>query len=627
MRCSFSGRSLMFGAALIVGAGAIAPAALAEKTLLRVRLDGAFAEAPNPNAELMKLFGEESNTHHSWLKLIDKATADSKISGMILIVENPAVGLAQTEEMIRALKKFRAAGKKIHAFIDGASNAEYALASAADDITLVPYGQLDTMGLHVELMFYKGLFDKIGVNAQMLHCGAYKSALEPYTRTEPSKEAAENVNWLLDGIYNRWVAIIAENRKLTVDKVQAAVDSAPIPADAALQQGLIDHIAGWADFKQRIQKEYGKDVVIKKRYAPTDALKMDFDNPFAIFTMIQEAMEKASKPLPPGVGLVYVAGAIVDGRAVDSPFSGQMAAGTNIRAALDAARLDETIKAVVLRVDLPGGSAMASDIIWDAATRCAAEKPLIVSMGSVAGSGGYYVAIPGDTIFAEESTITGSIGVVGGKLCLKGLMEEKLGITVTEFNRGKHAGMFAMAEPWSESDMKEMQGYLDRIYDQFKGRVTQSRGKKIKGDLESLAGGRVYTGRQALEKGLIDEIGGLSDAIALAAKKAGLQADCDVRVLPRAPDFGDILKKLAGEETTDEWEFGPNKPAAVAWPTVALHGSASDLASSPLLQAMLPLLQSFAPEQAQVIRRDLSVLSILQAERAACFMPLPLILR
>lgn len=606
---------------LTVGALLLLPqSALAAAKVLRLRLDGPVLEAPDENAELFALFGgSKARTLHSWVRAIEEAADDSEIAGIAVIVEQPQFGFAQLEELTRALNGFRDNGKKVYCYMDYAGNGSYALACAADHITLAEYSELGIVGLHGELSFYKGLLDKIGVEAEFMHCGAYKSALEPYTRTEPSPEAAENVNWLLDGIYDRWIEMIADGRGMSPTQVKALVDRAPLNAEEALEHKLIDKVGSFGDFKQMIRKEFGKDAEIVKKYPRKKGFGVDIDpsNPFAVWNQISEMLTElfgeVDEEPEPGLGLVYIDGGIAMGKSSSSPFGGMGYAGsTTIRAAFEKARRDDSIKAVVVRVDSPGGSALASDIMWQAATRCAAEKPLIVSMGNVAGSGGYYVSIPGDTIFAEETTITASIGVVGGKFVWKDLMEQKLGITTTEFERGVHAGLMSMNRGWTEAEHAWMLAHMNHIYEQFKGRIMESRGDRVKGNLEEMAGGRVFTGKQALELGLVDQLGGLSDAIKLAAQKVGLDADeCEIYVLPKPKDFGDFLAMLMDEETEDEWEIS----------------LAPRLSSDPLLQAALPLLHGLAPERMQNAARRLQDLMTLQRERVGCFMPFDLTIR
>ena len=496
---------------LVAGLALLGPTTtLAAKKVLRIRLDGPVVEAPSQEARIFSLMsGQNTKTLYEWLRTIERAAEDDEIAGIAMIIEQPQMSLAQAEEFIRALQTFRKTGKPVYCYIDYAGNLSYMLASAADHITLADTSELYIIGLNASMTFYKGLFDKIGVVPDMLHCGAYKSAVEPYTRTEPSEAAAENLDWLLDGIFKRWTQVMAEARGLSTDEMLAAIDAAPLTAEQALQRRLIDEVSSFPAFKQRIRKEFGQDVEILKKLKKDDGLELDLKNPFAIFELFGKLMEKADEPKQAGIAVLYIEGMIVTGKSESSPFGGASAGSSTIRAAFEMAREDDNIKALVVRVNSPGGSALASDIMWEAATRFGKEKPLVVSMGGVAASGGYYVAIPGDLIFAEEATITGSIGVLGGKLVWRELWEDKIGITSTEFRRGKHAGLMSMNCSWTDAEREFMQGYLDNIYTQFKGRVVDSRGDRIKGDLEPLAGGRVYTGRQALEHGLVDKIGGL----------------------------------------------------------------------------------------------------------------------
>ena len=264
-----------------------------------------------------------------------------------------------------------------------------------------------------------------------------------------------------------------------------------------------------------------------------------------------------------------------------------MAASSDLRRALDDAAADDTIKAVVLRVNSPGGSATASDIILDATRRVKAKKPLVVSMGSVAASGGYYVSCAADTVFADEATITGSIGVVGGKMATTD-MWKKVGITFKEYPRGKHADILSSAAVFSPEERTHMQSWMDEIYGVFKGHVTAARGKKLKKPIDDLAGGRVYTGRQALDLGLVDKIGSLEDALKFAASEAKLEK-YELRVVPEPKNFFELLM----EENTGDHESDKRLGAGL------LHGQ------SDLLGAVLPLVEKLDPQRMAVLRRAL----------------------
>jgi len=594
----------------------LASPALAGRKILRLRFDRPLVEAPVPNAEFAALFGgKPPRTLYDCVRQIRKAAESPDIAGLVMIVEQPEMNLAQVEEVTRALRAFRDAGKKVYCYTDYAGNLSYALACAADHITLAEYSQISTTGLHAEVSFYKGLLDKIGVQAQMMHCGAYKAALEPFTRTEPSKEFAENINWLLDDIYARWIELIATGRGLDPQRVRELVDQAPLFADQAREAGLVDAVGSFGDFRKMIRKEFGQDVEVLKSLKDKERPEIDFSNPFAVFEMLNEmfSMAKEARSGQPGVGLIYIQGAITVGENDESPFAaGQVAGSTTLRAAFEKARGDERIRAVVVRVDSPGGSALASDIIWKAARRCAEEKPLIVSMGGVAGSGGYYVSLPGDVIFAEPTTITASIGVVGGKLVWKELWEDKLGVTTTEFDRGKHAGLMSFNRPWTPGEREFMRNWLLAVYEQFKQRVITSRGDRLKGTLEELAEGRVFTGRQALERGLVDRLGGLQDALAYAAERADLPEDYKVYVLPEPKDmFTELMRAITGQEGEDEFE--------IVAPRLRMQ--------DPLAGALLPLVKELSPQRAQMLRGDLFNLMIIQRETVGCFIPFSLRVR
>ena len=603
-------KRLLCQIALLAICGLVAPAtARAEKSLLRLRLDGPVMEAPSDAAGLWALFeNKPANTLHEWVKTIRRASGDREISGLVLIVEEPKISLAQVEELTRAIKGFKEKGKPVYCYLDYAGNITYALAAGASHVTLAEYSELDIAGLHGEMMFFKGLLDKIGVEADMMHCGAYKSALEPFTRTEPSPEAAENVNWLLDGLYDRWLRLIADGRKLSVEEVKKLVDQAPLSAQQALENKLVDEVSSFPAFKQMLHKEFGHDVTVLKKYEPSEGLEVDTSNPWALVQELMQMFSSAAETQEePAVGLIYIEGGIVVGTSDEGPFGDTVAGSTSIRAAFEKARSDENIKSVVVRVDSPGGSALGSDIMWEAATRCAAEKPLIVSMGRVAGSGGYYVSLPGDTIFAEATTITGSIGVVGGKLIWNGLMQGKLGITSTEFSRGRHAALMSPNRKWNDEERAWMTTYMNSVYDQFKGRVMKSRGPRLKKNLEDIAGGRVYTGAQAVELGLVDQLGGVADALDFAAKKAGLGRDYAVQIIPKPSGLKELLglfQKMMGEEGEDEFEV------------------AARLSGDPLYRSVLPLLRELAPTQIQELVRGLRNLAILRQEKVGCFMPI-----
>jgi protease-4 len=417
-------------------------------------------------------------------------------------------------------------------------------------------------------------------------------------------------NWLFDGMYDTMVGLIATGRAVTPEKAREWVDNGPYQAKSAKAAGLIDAVEHRQDFEAMLKSKYGKDVVFDKKYGKSSKPKIDFSSPFAVFKALGDLLnEGKGKGAGKGaVAVVYVDGPIVIGGGAPSPFGGATARAVAIRRALDEAARDDSIKAVVLRVDSPGGSAVASEIILDATRRVKAKKPFVVSMGDVAGSGGYYVACGADTIFADESTITGSIGVVSGKFATND-MWKKVGVTFHAYQRGKNAGVLASDHTFTPEERKRMQAWMDEIYDVFKGHVVAIRGKKLKKPIDELAGGRVYTGKQALELGLVDRIGTLRDALDFVAAQAKVK-DYDVRVVPAPKNFLErVLEEATGaaEDKPGLDAVGPRLPAAGRQPS--------------LVELAMPHLRHLDAERVRLIVRALGRLELTQQEGAILMMP------
>lgn len=499
------------------------------------------------------------------LERMKAAREDANVKAVVLEIENPSMGLAQLEEIYGALRQFKAVGKPVYLNVDGMETPVYALACAATHVSIVPTGDLWLTGILSESPYFRGMLDKLHIEPQMLQCGDYKSAFESFMLKEPSPESKEMLNWLLDGIYDRLVTMIAEGRNKSAEEVRKLIDNGPYTAEDALKAGLIDSVQHRQDFVRFLKSRYGENVDIQRDYGSDLVPDMPTD-PFALLNTLMEMMNPIKRTsAKPKIAVVYVEGAIQTGEGEVSPFGGSSGAfSTTIRKGLDAAREDDSVKAVVLRVDSPGGSALASEIILDAVRRVqAAGKPVIVSMGNVAGSGGYYVACSGDAILAQESTITASIGVIGGKFVTTGGWD-KLGINWSTNQRGAMAAMMSGSAPWSQQERDKLMGYMNYVYGIFKGHVMEFRGKKLSQPIDQLAGGRVFTGKQALERGLVDRIGGLEDALALAAEKSGL-GDYETEVLPEPPSLFQLLMGQEGGKgysrmSLSENPFGPDSP-------------------------------------------------------------------
>lgn len=601
-------RSFLIGLSLAVVAGALAarPARAASK-IVHFRLAGAMNESPS---EFDLSFGE--GRPKSFMELLDRyqdAASDPDVKAVVLTVESPDVGLSQIEELRDAVKQLRAAGKEVYCHAEALDLHTYLLAAGCSRLAMVPTGELMLLGIHGEIGFYKGLLDKLGMQADMLHIGAYKGAAEPFTRTEPSSEFREQTERLFTDLYDQIVTHLAESRSLTKEKVVALIDEGPYTAEWAKQAGLIDEIAYRRDFVKDIEARY-PGAEIDSDYGRTKAPEIDFSNPWAIFVELRKLFEQVQAPAKPAVAVVYVDGLILPGKSEQNPLMGNLAGSTTVRHALEQAADDPMVKAVVLRVDSPGGSALASEIIWKATQRVAEKKPLVVSMGNVAGSGGYYVSCGGQTVFADPTTITGSIGVVGGKFVLRGLWD-KLGISTYAVSRGKNAAMFSTERPFTDAERAKTMALMEHVYQTFKSRVSQGRGEHLADDLENLAGGRVYTGCEALKIGLVDRLGGLHEAIRYAAGQARV-GEYEVRVLPKPKTLMDLIAEaITGESEEDK-----------------LGGSSVRLLlRTPALRPAAESLRLLDPAGFRNLVRAIQRIGLLQRERAVTVMPFDLTVR
>jgi len=529
-----------------------------------------------------------------------KAQNDKGVKGVVLLLEGAAIGTAQTDELRQAMAAFRGAGKEIHTHTDGMTTREYAVLSGVSKLSMVPTGDLWLTGLRGESPYLRGMLNKLGVTPDFLTCGDYKSAAEMFTREAPSAQAEEMQNWLLDGIYADLVNLIAQGRSADPTAVKKWIDEGPYTAEGAKKAGLIDTVEHRQDFVQGLKKQYGDKVILDTKYGVKKGPQIDFSSPFGVLQFYSDLLSGPRKKTHgTSVAIVYVEGPIVLGKVEASPFAagGGVAASTPIRQALDKAAEDDTIKAVVLRVNSPGGSATASEIILDATRRVKGKKPLIVSMGDVAGSGGYYVTCASNMIFADEATITGSIGVVGGKMATTS-MWDKVGISWKGYSRGKNAGMLSSSQAFSPAERQKMQAWMDEIYGVFKGHVVAARGDRLKKKIDELAGGRVYTGKQALDLGLVDKIGTLDDALKFAAREAKVE-DYEVRVVPEPKNFLEQIMEGAGQGDKEK--------------SISLGGS--------LLEAALPLIKTLDPERVQAVARAIGQLQLLEREGVTLMMP------
>ncbi len=548
--------------------------------------------------------GSSPESFLSLTKRLRKTIDDDEVQAIVLFGSEASLGIAQVEELHQIFDELKKADKKIYAHADWLDTSRYALLSGATHLSVTPTGHLFVTGLYGEQLYLRGLFDKIGVTPDFLTCGAYKSAAEMFMRKGPSPEAEEMYGWLYDGVYDSYLSVIAEGRDVSKEQAEKWIDQGLYSAESAAEAGLIDASEQKRAFEARIRKDLGEGVTFDRRYGKAKQKEIDLSNPFAALQIWAEILGggKKTESKKDAVAVVYVEGAIMPGSSTPSLFdAGEGAYSEPLRKALDKAAGDDTVKAVVLRVNSPGGSVVASEIILAATKRVKDKKPLVVSMGNIAGSGGYYVACGTDTIFAEPGTITGSIGVVSGKLATT-KMWDKIGIHFEPIQRGKRAGMLSSAQVFTDQDRAEMQSWMVEVYEVFKGHVLAARKDRLKKPIDEIAGGRVFTGKQALELGLVDKLGGLNDAIEFAAEKADVE-DYEVRTLPAPKSFFEMLAGDINSSKSDDKHLNM-QPVTGLWETV------------------LPMLKGLDPHRTRAIRSAFQQLGIVQKERVSLTMPI-----
>jgi protease-4 len=520
-----------------------------QATLAHIKLAGTLEEKPVP---LDPLFGGTSENFRDKIERIRKAAKDPSIQGLYLQIESVGMGWAKLDEMSRAIADFRMKhGKKVYAYLDSGDSKDFLLALACDQVCVPESGSIMLTGVRAEVTFYKDLFDKIGVKADMLQMGDFKAAAEPFMRSSMSEPARKQLTSVIDDYYeNSIIERIVKarpGRKFTADQVKKLIDQGPYTARGAHKAGLIDRVAYAEEFQESIQRGlHANRLKIAKNYKQRKAEDIDFGNPFAVLKMLMNPAKPKSSGKPK-IAVIYAVGVISMGKGGESLLGGEVVGSTSMIEAIRKAENDETVKAVVLRVDSPGGSALASDLIWHELIRCNKKKPVVASMSDVAASGGYYISMAARKIYAEPGTLTGSIGVVGGKLAIGGTLD-KIGIKSEVISRGANANIMSADQPFNKSERETMTALMKDVYDQFLdkallGRQKAGKEKMTREDLVKLAGGRIWTGRQAKANGLVDELGSMEDAITAAKKLAGVDPDKELEllILPESKSFLDAL--------------------------------------------------------------------------------------
>ena len=492
------------------------------------------------------LFASGDNSLLGLIDRLNQAAKDEKLSGMVLKIRGAAMGRAQAEDVRLAIGRARAAGRKIYADIHDAGTQDYLLASACDHIIMPESGTLMIPGLRAEITYYKTLFDFFGIKADMMQVGSYKGAAEPYTRSSMSPEFRQQYEQLLGDFYDQLIETIAKDRKLPVEKVRGLIDQGLFTAEQALQAGLIDEIAYGDQIKERLGKDLATDIGqidLVNGYA-VKKVENDFSGMMGmvkLFDLLLNGADGKKATQQKKIAVVYAVGTIVTGESTFSLLGGTAVGSDTLVRALKQADDDKTVQAIVLRVDSPGGSALASDLIWREVQRI--KKPVIASMGNIAASGGYYISMGCDQIYAQPGTLTGSIGVVGGKISFAGLFD-RFGVKTEVISIGKNSGLLSAVDPMTDGERKVWKENMEEVYRQFVTKTANGRNLTVK-QLEPLAGGRVWTGRQAKKNGLVDQLGTLHEAIQAAKKTANFKDDEKAELL-LLPESGSFLDQLLG---------------------------------------------------------------------------------
>ena len=438
-------------------------------------------------------------------KTLKVAKRDREIVGALIRIGGSRYGVGRLQELRDAILDFKESGKKVVGYMTTCSTGNYLLASVCDRIVLHPSGEVRLIGLRSEISFYKGVLDKLGIRADLEHIGKYKSASDVFTRKEMSEAHREVQNAILDDLYDQLTQSIADKRSWTQDDVKRLIDQGPFTAKQALAHGIVDQLAYRDELKGIAKGLTGKECRLVKAHEYLGIIQYEHD---------------WEGPLPK-IAIIEAEGMMMTGDSFTDPFTGTKTMGsTTITRAIRNVRNDSSVKAVVLRIDSVGGLVVAADTIWRELMRLKDVKPLVVSMGDVAGSGGYYIAAPADTIVAEPGTITGSIGVVSGKYSLKGLYD-KIGLHKEVLKRGRHADFYTDYGDYPAEEREIIQAQIKEIYEDFIGKVADGR-SMTREAVDEIGKGRIWTGRQAKEIGLIDELGGINLALSIARKKAGL---------------------------------------------------------------------------------------------------------
>lgn len=501
-----------------------------------LEVEGAPVEAAGPLAWL----GMGETTLRDYVGMLHEAAWRDDVDAVLVRLKDAALGFTHVQELGDAMLAVRGNGKRVIVYAENYGPTDLLLASYADESLIQRAGSVSFPGMHMEEVFLADTLAWIGMKADLVQVGDYKGANEMFTRTGPSEAWERNVTQLLDGLYAEMRATLKANRGLSDAELDAAMrDLWWGTAEEAVRHRLIDGEVDLDEIEDRLASSLGADVEWADELGAS-VQPPSMSDPFAVFRIFTQRPEHSATM--PSIAVVYIDGAIVDGDSSQGGFLGESSVGSRtIRNALDDILHDDQILGVVVRIDSPGGSATASEVIWQGLRRVAAEKPVWISVGSMAASGGYYIAVGGDRIYMNPSSIVGSIGVVGGKISM-GPLYDRLKVRVTTRTRGPAGDMFSSTEPWSPAQVEQVRAKMKQTYDLFTRRVVAGRPGI---DLSKTAEGRLFTAERAIRLGMADEIGGLDACIEALAAELGLD-EYDVLEFPGPKSIAELLEEMFG---------------------------------------------------------------------------------
>jgi protease-4 len=511
-------------------------------TVLVINMEGRILDRPPMSPLTTRLAGKDIQTLHGVLNNIKKAAVDKRIVGILLNIKHFNAKFTTIQEIRDALVKFQESRKKVFVYLEDIGMRSYFLASPANKIYLSPSGEAFLGGLWMEVPFYRKMLDKIGITQEFVYLGKYKTTPQSFTRDSMSEDHRTVLNDLLDDFYRRYVEQIAAARGVPVSQVSEWIDRGLYTAPESLQAGMVNDLVYENQLDEKLRSELGlpeeaesqvkKEETIWERWMTQWRItekkpplnKMNNAQYARVLVKAPGLHEEGEK-----VAMIYAQGIIVSGRSINFPGGlDQISSDTMVKLIKDLVE-DKKIKGILLRVDSGGGSSQGSDIIWNSIQEARQKKPVVVSMADVAASGAYYLSVPADYIVAYPLTITGSIGIFGGKFSMKGLYD-LIGLNIEILQRGKNAGMFTSVRTFTEEERERFRQNVQAGYNTFLSKVSQGRKMPLEA-VEAVAQGRVWTGKRAVELGLVDQLGGIETAIEILKEKIGIPKEKDIELV------------------------------------------------------------------------------------------------